>query len=55
MSSLVLFIWYDGQMTADSINIILGRGGVLGQGKVSGSWVKKRFMGTLAVTGYGSG
>ena len=35
--------------------IILGRGGVLGQGKVSGSWVKKRFMGTLAVTGYGSG
>ena len=32
----------------------LGRGGVLGQGKGSGSWVKKRLMGILAVTGYGS-
>ena len=34
--------------------IILGRGGVLGQGKGSGSWVKKRLMGILAVTGYGN-
>ena len=32
----------------------LGRGGVLGQGKGSGSWEKKRLMGILAVTGYGS-
>ena len=30
----------------------LGRGGVLGQGKGSGSWVNKRLVGILA--GYGS-
>ena len=29
----------------------LGSGAVLGQGKGSGSWVKKRLMGILAVTG----
>ena len=29
----------------------LGRGGVLGQGKGSGLWVKKWFMGKEAVTG----
>ena len=29
----------------------LGRGGVLGQGKGSGLWVKKRFMGKEAVNG----
>ena len=34
--------------------ILLGRGGVLGQGKGSGSWVNKRLMGILAVTVYGS-
>ena len=33
---------------------VLGRGGVLVQGKGSGSWVKKRLLGILAVTGYGS-
>ena len=32
----------------------LGRGGGLGQGKGSGSWVKKWLMGILAVTVYGS-
>ena len=32
----------------------LGRGGVLGQGKGSSSWVKKWLMGILAVTGYES-
>ena len=37
----------------DILNI-LGRGGVQGQGKGSGSWVKKRLMGILAVNGYGS-
>ena len=37
-----------------SYNISLGRGGVLGQGKGSGSWVKKWLMGILAVTGYES-
>ena len=31
--------------------IKLGRGGVLGQGKGSGSWVKKRLMGMLVVNG----
>ena len=30
------------------------RASVLGQGKGSGSWVKKRLMGILVVTGYGS-
>ena len=30
----------------------LGRGGVLGQGKGSGSWERKWLMGILAVTGY---
>ena len=34
--------------------MLLGRGGVLGLGNGSGSWVKKRLMGILAVTGYGS-
>ena len=32
----------------------LGRGGVLGQGKGSSSWVKKWLIGILAATGYGS-
>ena len=36
------------------LDVKLGRGGVLGQGKGSGSWVKKRLMGILAVTGYGT-
>ena len=28
--------------------MLLGRGGVLGQGKGSGSWVKKRFNGNIS-------
>ena len=32
----------------------LGKSCVLGEGKGSGSWLKKRLMGILAVTGYGS-
>ena len=41
-------------LSVATMNYKLGRGGVLGQRKGTGSWVKKQSMGILAVTGYGS-
>ena len=56
-----MLFYYQNIMTTDEANYYcdklpvysLGRGGVLGQGKGSGSWVKKSITGILAATGYG--